>query len=59
MYLALHDNSATTTCCLKLHVSGPLAHSIMKPEMDLWFSDIAQSELANDVKIGYVLGELP
>jgi len=58
MYSASHNNSAITTCCLELHVSGPLAHLMMKPETDLRFLDMAQSESANDMKIGYVLGEL-
>jgi hypothetical protein len=52
MYSASQDERATTICCFELHVSGPFPHSIMNPEIDFQFSDMAQSESANALNIG-------
>lgn len=52
IYSAPQDESATMACCFELQESGPLLHSIMKPETDFWDLDMAQSELVKAWKMG-------
>ena len=59
MYSALHEDRATTTCCLELHVSGPFPHSITNLDIDFRFLDMAQSESAKALNMGNGFGSLP
>ena len=59
MYSASHEDRVMMTCCLELHVSGPFPHSIMNPDIDFWFLDMAQSESAKALNMGNGFGSLP
>ena len=52
MYSALHDDRATTVCCLEDQEIGLFPHMMTYPDMDLRPSDMAQSKSQKEWKTG-------